>query len=64
VFSHTNALGVAPAEKLFELINVTLTDTEKPARHYTDYTRTIDRAQLPEGVDLEAITDRWPTPQP
>jgi len=64
VFSHPTKLGVASAEKLFQLITLELTDNEKPARAFTDYTCTINRSALPEGVELNDLTDQWPTAQP
>lgn len=52
VFKHDSELGNAPSHKLFELIKVTKSDSEKPARNYSDYTVEIDETKLPEGVSL------------
>lgn len=52
VFKHNSALGNAPAHSLFDLIEVTKKDESKPARNFSDYTVTIDEANLPSGVEL------------
>lgn len=52
VFKHDNALGNAPAHSLFDLIQVTQKDSDKPARDFSDYLVTIDEANLPNGVEL------------
>lgn len=51
VFSHSDAFGNAPAHKLQELITVTKT-VDGPARAFTDYTVTVNDANLPESVTL------------
>ena len=48
-------LGCAPAHKLIELgqvIHIQAVNPDKPARKYSDYAVTIDRAKLPAGVEL------------
>lgn len=52
VFKHDSALGSAPAGKLFDLIKIELKDPSKPARKFADYDITVDKAGLPEGVEL------------
>lgn len=65
VFRHDNALGNAPAHKLFDLVQVgrnvdgefrALDDKGlgnlPPARKFGDYTVSIDREGLPEGVEI------------
>ncbi|KQT50833.1 type I-C CRISPR-associated protein Cas7/Csd2 [Aureimonas sp. Leaf454] len=64
VFRHDNALGRAPAHKLFDRITVdrlvegeTLPigrrlDNYPPARAFTDYVVSINREGLPEGVEI------------
>lgn len=53
VFKHATALGNAPAHKLFDLVKVERTeDKTKPARSFADYQVIIDRALLPDGVEL------------
>ena len=55
VFKHANALGNAPAHKLFELVKIERAneaDEQKPARTFADYTVNIDRTKIPKGVEL------------
>ncbi|WP_134682247.1 type I-C CRISPR-associated protein Cas7/Csd2 [Paracoccus ravus] len=65
VFRHDCALGNAPAHKLFDLVQVgrnvdgefrTLDDRGlgnlPPARKFSDYAVSIDRAALPDGVEI------------
>lgn len=54
VFKHGSALGSAPAHKLFDLVKVgRATDASAPARSFTDYSVSVDKAGLPQGVTLE-----------
>ena len=53
IFKHDSELGCAPAWKLFEAVKVERkTDDGSPARAYSDYTVTVDRASLPAGVTV------------
>jgi CRISPR-associated protein Csd2 len=52
IFKHNSELGNAPSHKLFELISVIKSDSEKPARQYSDYKVEIDRSKLSEGVSI------------
>lgn len=65
VFRHANALGNAPAHRLFDLVQIgrnvdgefrTLDDRGlgnlPPARRFADYSLAIDREGLPEGVEI------------
>lgn len=65
VFRHDNALGKAPAHKLFDLVQIgrnadgearALDDRGlgnlPPARKFADYAVSIDRAALPDGVEI------------
>jgi CRISPR-associated protein Csd2 len=64
VFKHENALGNAPAGKLFDLVRIGRSidgefreidhrlDNFPPARKFSDYTVTIDRERLPAGVEI------------
>ncbi len=53
VFKHNSALGNAPAHKLFDLVKVDPAEgREGPARAFSDYVVAIDRAGVPEGVEL------------
>ncbi|HJK78524.1 MAG TPA: type I-C CRISPR-associated protein Cas7/Csd2 [Methanocorpusculum sp.] len=51
VFKHNSILGCAPSHQLFERVKVTRKE-EKPPRSFEDYTVSISRADLPEGVEL------------
>jgi len=52
VFSHSSALGTAPAQDLFSLIHVGRTDDHIAPRHFADYAVTVRTDQLPSGVTL------------
>ena len=52
VFKHDSPLGSAPAHKLFERITIKRKDENKPARCFADYDVKIDKAGLPQGVEL------------
>lgn len=60
VYSHADAFGRAPAASLTNRIWLARTDTEKPPRHHTDYTRLIANDDLPEGVTFWSGVDLWP----
>ncbi len=51
VFKHDSELGNAPAHKLFELVQAKK-NIEEPARDFSDYTVTVDEANIPAGVSL------------
>ncbi|WP_117194000.1 type I-C CRISPR-associated protein Cas7/Csd2 [Rhizobium terrae] len=64
VFKHENALGNAPAGKLFDLVRIGRSidgefrkiderlDNFPPARRFADYVVTVDRENLPAGVEI------------
>lgn len=52
VFEHDNALGNAPAHKLFDLVKVEAKDHDKPIRAFSDYELVIDKTNLPSGVKI------------
>jgi CRISPR-associated protein Csd2 len=52
IFKHESQLGNAPAYKLFDRIQIKRADESKPARAFSDYTVTVDRENLPSGVEL------------
>jgi CRISPR-associated protein Csd2 len=57
VFKHDSHLGNAPAHKLFERITIQRNDETKPARSFADYTVTVNRENVPQGVELvERVT--------
>lgn len=55
VFKHSTALGNAPAYKLFDRVQCKLVNDQLPARSFSDYLITIDRENLPEGVEILEI---------
>lgn len=55
VFKHKDALGNAPAHKLFDAVTISPKDKESPARAFGDYTVTIDESAIPDSVTLEAM---------
>ncbi len=54
VFKHDNALGNAPAHKLFDCVRVEKKETASglPARSINDYALTIKDSEMPQGVEL------------
>ena len=52
VFKHEDELGNAPSHKLFDLVRVERKDQSRPARSYSDYELSIEKANLPSGVEL------------
>lgn len=52
VFKHTSKLGNAPAHKLFEAVTVKRKECVIHPRDFSDYEVTIDKALLPEGVEV------------
>jgi CRISPR-associated protein Csd2 len=52
VFKHDNELGKAPSHKLFETVTVKRKEGVEAPRSFADYAVTIDRATIPEGVEL------------
>lgn len=51
VFKHASKLGDAPAQVLFDAVDVKRV-TEGPASSFKDYAVTIDRAAIPAGVEV------------
>lgn len=53
VFKHENKLGNAPAQKLFELIEIKRSSDEiKPPRQFSDYEVIIKKESCPQGVEI------------
>jgi CRISPR-associated protein Csd2 len=52
VFKHASDLGNAPSHLLFDRISVAPKPDVAVPRSFSDYTVTIDREKLPEGVEL------------
>lgn len=57
VFSHDSKLGNAPAHKLLDRVQVKRKDDVGVARAFSDYTVTVDRDDLPGGVELHVLTE-------
>ena len=55
VFEHESPLGNAPAHRLFERIKVTRKDPGSPPRSYSDYSVSIDRDGLPQGITIHEM---------
>lgn len=53
VFKHDSALGNAPAHRLFELVQVTPSHGDRPARDFSDYTVTLGTP--PSGVQVNEL---------
>ncbi|MEP3478561.1 MAG: type I-C CRISPR-associated protein Cas7/Csd2 [Fuerstiella sp.] len=54
VFKHKDALGNAPANKLFERVTICRNTTDDaPARQFADYKVTVDESKLPKGITIE-----------
>jgi CRISPR-associated protein Csd2 len=52
IFKHDSHLGNAPAHKLFARIAIARNDATRPPRKFDDYTVSVDRDALPQGVEL------------
>ncbi len=52
VFKHDSALGNAPANKLFDLVSVKKNENVDVPRAYADYSVSIDKENIPQGVEL------------
>ena len=55
VFKHDSMFGNAPANKLFDLVNVELKPGISVPRKFSDYNVSIDKANLPAGVRCEEL---------
>lgn len=55
VFEHSSKLGNAPADKLFDLVKVGKKDSVDIPRSFADYTVSIDRGNLPEGISVTEL---------
>ena len=54
VFTHESALGNAPANKLFDLVNIEKVCDGAP-RSFSDYKVTINKEDLPKGVSIDEL---------
>ena len=50
VFQHESELGNAPSHRLFDLVKVTKSSEANPPRSFDDYSVSIDKAGVPDGV--------------
>src|SRR5450830_88778 len=57
VFEHENAMGNAPAHKLFDTIAVNriASDADGPARSFSDYAVAVQRDAVPVGITLHEL---------
>ena len=55
VFKHDSELGNAPSHKLFDLVHAEHNEGVIAPRAYTDYTITVDEANLPAGVTCKIL---------
>lgn len=55
IFSHSNALGNAPAHRLFERLNVKLKEGIQVSRQIADYDMIVNDADLPDGITLTSL---------
>ena len=55
VFKHDSELGNAPSHKLFDLVHAEHNEDVIAPRAYTDYTITVDEANLPAGVTCKVL---------
>ncbi len=51
IFKHDSELGNAPAHKLFDLINISKNESNKPARNYSDYSIETNKTKLPKNYE-------------
>ncbi|MBX3061130.1 MAG: type I-C CRISPR-associated protein Cas7/Csd2 [Anaerolineae bacterium] len=52
VFKHESDLGNAPSHLLFDRVKVAKSETANPPRQFGDYTVSIDKENLPSGVEI------------
>lgn len=55
VFRHDSMLGNAPANKLFDLVHIEKREGVNVPRSFADYSVSIDREIVPEGVTVEEL---------
>ena len=56
VFTHDDALGCAPAHKLFDRIKAHKKKDVSSARSFSDYHISIDQEDMPQGVSLHSLS--------
>ena len=55
IFKHSSELGNAPANVLFDLVKVTQKSEVQVARAYDDYSVSIAKSRLPQGISIEEL---------
>lgn len=55
VFRHESELGNTPSYQLFDRIKVKQKDSSRPPRSFDDYEVTVDKDNLPQGVEIESL---------
>lgn len=55
IFTHDDALGKAPSQKLFQLLEINLKDDIASPRNFTDYAIKIKDGNLPDGITLTRL---------
>lgn len=60
VFSHPDALGVAPSATLTRRVSAVRVNPDKAPRSHVDYRVEVDESDLPGGVELTKVVDLWP----
>ena len=56
-FKHASTLGNAPAHRLLERVQVARIDQTKPSRAFSDYRVSVNRDNLPSGVEAFDLCD-------
>lgn len=56
VFKHDSELGVAPAHKLFDAVQIKRIDESLPARCFADYKISVDESSIPAGVSVKCFS--------
>lgn len=52
IFEHSSKMGDASVQKLFDTVSVKRIDEGKPARDFSDYSISINKAKIPSSVNL------------
>jgi len=52
IFEHSSKMGDVPVQKLFDAVTVKRIDESKPARDFSDYSVSVAKDQIPQGVSL------------
>lgn len=55
IFEHSSKFGNAPANVLFDLVKIAKKDDVETPRSFSDYSVSIDKSQLPDGVEVREL---------